>query len=369
MKIADFIGFSRDIGTRFTLVGVIPTAILELFVLALVWSGAPGHSPDLDKILTHARALDAWSGGLLLLVLIVAALLIEPFQFGLVRVLEGYWGAGPLGSRIAAWVGKRSLKRVTQMEQELEPQGTPEAMLALVPKQLKRDRLYPPSEDDLMPTRLGNALRSGERRAGLPYGLDAVVIWPRLYPLLPEGTRALVADQRDQLDLSARFCATFLAAAVISLALLWQYGWWLAVPAACLVLAWFAYQGAIAGAVAYGEGMRTAVDLHRFDLLTTLHLPLPANLAVERRTNRQLTEFLLQDRAVDFTYSHDGNGAAPIGGYDPWLGEDSIVTDATSTPMHHRIGLLPAALLLGLIARAAWRLLTPRGSSAGAVGR
>ena len=127
-------------------------------------------------------------------------------------------------------------------------------------------RLLPPREH-VMPTQLGNALRAAEVRAGEPYGLDAVVAWPRLYPLLSDPVRAVVDGQRDALDVNARFCAVFGAAAAISAALLVTHGWWLLVAAGWLVLSWLAYRATVAAALAYGEAIRTAVDLHRFTLL------------------------------------------------------------------------------------------------------
>jgi hypothetical protein len=122
--------------------------------------------------------------------------------------------------------------------------------------------------------------------------------------LLPDGVRALVDDQRDALDLAARFCVIFATAAAVSLALLATHGWWLLVPAACLLLAWLSYRGAIAAAIAYGEGIRAAIDLHRFDLLGALHLPLPATLEQERAVNEQLSLFLRQSWPVDLVYEH-----------------------------------------------------------------
>jgi hypothetical protein len=71
-----------------------------------------------------------------------------------------------------------------------------------------------------------------------------------------------------------------------------------------LVLAWLAYRAAVAAAVAYGEGIRAAVDLHRFTLLEALHLPLPATPEEERELNRRLSRFLLQGVPLDAPYQH-----------------------------------------------------------------
>jgi hypothetical protein len=300
VSVVDLIGLGRDIGARFALVGLLPALVLALFVLALLWSGAPGDPPDLDRILDEARELDAWAGALLFLALLVAAIVMQPLQLGLVRWLEGYWPR-PLAARGR----ERYERRVTALEATTAPRRkplTPEE-LATMSDAASELRLLPPREH-LMPTRLGNALRAAEVRAGEPYGLDAVVAWPRLYPLLPDPVRAVVDGQRDALDVNARFCSIFAAAAVISAALLVTHGWWLLVPVGCLVLAWLAYRAAVASAVAYGESIRTAVDLHRFTLLEALHLPLPATPEEERELNRKLSRFLLQGVPLDAPFQH-----------------------------------------------------------------
>jgi hypothetical protein len=300
VSVVDMIGLGRDIGARFALVGLLPGVVLALFVLALLWSGAPGEAPDLDRILDEARELDAWAGGLLFLALLVAAIVMQPLQLGLVRWLEGYWPR-PLAARGRA----RYERRVAALEATTAPRRkplTPEE-LATMSDAASELRLLPPREH-LMPTRLGNALRAAEVRAGEPYGLDAVVAWPRLYPLLPDPVRAVVDGQRDALDVNARFCSVFAAAAVISVALLATHGWWLLVAVGWLVLAWLAYRAAVAAAVAYGEGIRAAVDLHRFTLLEALHLPLPATPEEERELNRRLSRFLLQGVPLDAPYQH-----------------------------------------------------------------
>jgi hypothetical protein len=300
VSLVELIGVGRDIGARFALVGLLPTAVLALFVLALLWSGAPGDAPDLDRILEQARELDAWSGGLLFLALLVAAIVAQPLQLALVRWLEGYWPR-----RLAARGRARFDRRVATLEAATAPRRAPPTAdeLEAMTEAASRLRLLPP-RGYVMPTRLGNALRAAEMRAGEPYGLDAIVAWPRLYPLLSDPVRALVDGQRDALDVNARFCAAFGAAAVIAAALLAPHGWWLLVPAACLVLAWLAYRSAVVAAIAYGEGIRTAVDLHRLTLLEAFHLPLPATLEEEKALNGKLSRFLLQGVPLDAPYEH-----------------------------------------------------------------
>jgi hypothetical protein len=51
------------------------------------------------------------------------------------------------------------------------------------------------------------------------------------------------------------------------------------------------YRAALAAAAAYCQALEAAFDLHRFDLLTALHLPLPANLIGEMTPTRNYPGF------------------------------------------------------------------------------
>jgi hypothetical protein len=84
------------------------------------------------------------------------------------------------------------------------------AALDLLGNQLHERRLqlhrilflcYPPLPDTVMPTVLGNVLKSAERYPWQRYRLDAVVIWPRLQPLLPSESTDLLQQAKTSLDL------------------------------------------------------------------------------------------------------------------------------------------------------------------------
>ncbi|GGL20158.1 hypothetical protein GCM10012284_63490 [Mangrovihabitans endophyticus] len=147
---------------------------------------------------------------------------------------------------------------------------------------LRRDRakrqldLYPPDEADLLPTRLGNALRAGERRAGERFGWETIDAWPRLYVGLPDSLALAYRSAVDAVDAAAVFCLTFLVVALLAVAAFWDdlALWW--VPAAALFLSYASYRGAIASTVTQGILQQVAFDRHRFDMLEALHQPLPA---------------------------------------------------------------------------------------------
>jgi hypothetical protein len=295
---------ANDLGVRFRLVSLLPATVLALFVLGLAWSGAPGHPPDLGQVTVHAERVKGWTGFLLAIAVLTAAVIVEPLQLVLVRGLEGYWGESRLG-RVLAAPGKlihRAWRGHLDAVQQQRGRGK-QRPLAVREAAARRLQQYPPAEA-LLPTKLGNIMRAGEYRAGSRYGLDALAAWPRLYPLLSDKVAAVVDDLRDQLDLSARFCAVFLLATVISAFFLAGYGWWLTVPVATLLLAWLSYRGALTAATGYGQAVAAAFDLHRFDLLTALHLPLPANLTSEVAANQQLSRFLRQPTEYLFAVTH-----------------------------------------------------------------
>ena len=316
MNVAAILGFGKDLGQRFALVDVLPTALLGLFLLGLVWGGAPGEAPDVDRFVARMEELSGVEGVLLALALLSFALLCQPLQFGLVRLMEGYWGTSRPATAVADWNRRRHLRRRGKLEARQRTVGGKPDENARPDRSYAAwalTRLYPPAPL-VMPTRLGNALRAAEDRAGRRYGLDTIAAWPRLYPLLSDRVLALVDDLRAQMDIAARFTAVLLAAGVVSAALLATHGWWLLVPAAALALAWLSYRGACSAALGYGDGLETAFDLHRLDLRASLHLPLPRTLEEERALNKELSKFLLQPfagRRLTYTVAADEAASAP----------------------------------------------------------
>lgn len=299
----DVLSAIKDLSSRFQMLGLVPGAIFALFVTALVKSGAPGDDPDLRGLATTVTDLSAAEWSLLVLAIAGVALVTQPLQLPLVRILEGYWEGPIVGwmrdQRVTAHVGRRA--ELAQGQRHLGKELTPERRREMVRNAWYLRRHYPAS-NRVMPTGLGNALRAAEDRAGRRYGLSTVSIWPRLYPLIPD--KSVVDDCRNQLDVAVRFCALFGAAAFVSGALLIQHGWWLLVPVGALVAAWIAYGAAISAALVYGDAIEAMFDLYRFELIAALHLPLPATYADEIAANRKLMAFLNTDRVENFTYRH-----------------------------------------------------------------
>jgi hypothetical protein len=329
MKLPEELASAKELGTRFNLIGLLPTTGLVLLVIGLLVSGLPSSGPDPGKIFTAIGDLSGAQIAAVLLGILLLSLILYPFQLSLVRLLEGYWEVSAVGDALAA-IGvelqRRRLEEIKALAVEEVPGPDDSAVsipggTATVPAtELERRRglareqfaTYP-AEGRLLPTRLGNVLRAAEDEAGQRYGLDTITMMPRLYPFLSERLTDGLAELRDQLDITARLCVTLLLATVISALLLLPqlllHGWWLALPVATAVLAWVAYKAAVQAATAYGRLLYVAFDLHRFDMVRGLHLPLP-NAGKEEDFNQRLSEFFAKRRWVryvdpaEYRYEH-----------------------------------------------------------------
>jgi hypothetical protein len=146
--------------------------------------------------------------------------------------------------------------------------------------------------DDIMPTRLGNALRKYERQAGAQYGLDAVSVIQHISFVAPAERLAYIDDQQQLLDLSVRMTATSIVATVIAITALWRHGPWLLLALVPYGVAYLSYRGAVVVAHDYGAALAAMIDLDRFALYDALRLPRPKNTAAERRKNAKLMRLL-----------------------------------------------------------------------------
>lgn len=280
-------------GGRFYLTGYLPTYAAALFLLLLVWAGAPAwHGRPGRRI----RFTTAWATAshlslsevvMVALAIALLAVILQPLQLALVNLAQGSWPAC-LG---AAWARQRQKNRRDRLARAAQlPPGpglTSEAIQRAGTAGYQLRRRFPVPDHLLQPTALGNVLAAMQDSAGRAYGFDAVTAWPRLYPVLGEQCRTLVDDRRDTLDASVRLAATTAATALASLALLLGSGWWTMLALVPLGVAVLAYHAAVQAALAYAETVHVAFDLHRADLLTALRMDAPGQQDAERILNEQ----------------------------------------------------------------------------------
>lgn len=280
--------------SRFLFVTVLPTLLLVAVVGFLLAAGAPGQAPSYTAAMELFHSLTARDlVGLSVLVALLSVAL-HPLQTPLIQLLEGYWLRLPMGEQLFAhgvqrhkqvWSKNRQLMASYSRGQQSVPYRAASAA------RFAADWM-PEDPQHLLPTTLGNTLRAGEERAGSRYGMQINVVVPRLMPLLDEQHRDRLADGRNQLDAAARLCAVCLVGVAASLLLLLPTVSWLGVPLLLFLLAWGAYQSAVAAARTYCNNLAAAVDLHHLSLWKALALPLPENLNEEKERAMLLSKFL-----------------------------------------------------------------------------
>ena len=209
------------------------------------------------------------------------------------RLMEGYW---------PAWLDRRAGRRrdqaadkkaaddkAWQERQRDTEHGEPSAQRREELSRLEHRRRHRPVLDgELMPTRVGNILRAAETRPLHRYGLDAVVIWPRLWLVLPEPAVQELTGARAALDASV-------AAAIwgAGFVVFTPWAWW-AAPAGIAIAAAAPSWWVPARAEVFADLVEAAYDLYRTDLYRQLRWPLPATPAEEHASGSMLTRYLLR---------------------------------------------------------------------------
>ena len=295
---------AKDLGTRFSIVGFLPTLTAVLIVLAVVWSGAPSYPPSYHRAMRSANELNAGAWVTLGLIILVLVLVTHPLELRLVRLLEGY-PRGPLLRPVVRRLHNLQVKRWKALHCIVNNDGrSPNERLAAA-EALRYG--FPPREDRVLPTRLGNVLRAAEDRAGEYYGWSTVAAWPRLYMLLPDQAASLVADARNQLDTACKFTISFALAGMIAFALLVSDGAWCLLALLIGVMSWLSYRGAIEAARSYGAVIQAVFDLYRLELLRTMHLPLPHDAEEERRISAAVSQWFSQGLPHQLRYDFGGD--------------------------------------------------------------
>lgn len=272
------------------------------------------EQPDELKVLATFGAL-----GFILFI----AYLLHIFQTGITRLYEGYWDGVP----VLGWLGtsrRRFYQKMWDFFQE-NTEGLTRKITDLeinipdveAPDQ-RRDRkrkidqlydelgkferewflFYPPGKSYVMPTKLGNVLRTSEFYALKRYGLDSVVAWPRLQSFLPKDFAESLQDAKASLDLLL---------VVTTLAGIFAVGWEIGLGifsdrwdlfllvSVAWILALLGYSAAIQAARSYGELIKAAFDLYRWELLKAMHLKMPANYEDERKLWEEVSELFYRN--------------------------------------------------------------------------
>lgn len=351
------------IGRYFSVVSVVPALFLTAWTVALATSDAWRTTPDLNLMVRRLTGINFAGAVWLVLITTIFALFLHPLQLGMTRILEGYWGSSWL-SRILLRRGiTHHRKRRTKLHRRYEKltaakdeillaqlvaryeerqaagkrhQGDPrlwgkEQLDHGLTGRLSHDKAHAasglhaasaaaeiaferyPEASRIMPTRLGNALRSAEDAIGKQYGLDAILTAPHVALIAPGEHVSYLQDSRQQLDTAVRLCVVALIVTGETAGCLLTDGLWLLIAIAPYLLAVIAYRSAVAAADHYMAIVGTVLDLNRFKLYESLHVKMPMNTVEERWNNEKLMAVLARQRGSNIRYEHPaaGTGVTP----------------------------------------------------------
>ena len=139
---------------------------------------------------------------------------------------------------------------------------------------------YPELRGLILPSRLGNVIRSFEFYPSREYGIDSIALWPRLVAIIPKDYAVAMDDAKTTFDFMMNCSALsfVLAASILLVGLLYPAQLasrtsllpWLIEIAAFALLSYFFYRLSINRVGAWGSLVKSAFDLYRWELLKTL---------------------------------------------------------------------------------------------------
>ncbi len=229
-----------------------------------------------------------------LVLITILAYFLQAFASNIMRFYEGYWPLQLRGFFVALpWLGEGKI-----WEDKSKKRAEAEKKKNRLEYNNQHAQLYynfPSRAERLMPMRLGNVLRAAEDYSKSAYGMDCVFWWPRLWLLLPEAVQKDINESVTPIMAMLNFSTLIIFVGLGSTIYMGQIGQWpqcLLVLSGGIILSLVSYWSAVALARSYGERIRSAVDLYRFDLLKSLHQPPPKNLSSEEELWKQLMVWL-----------------------------------------------------------------------------
>lgn len=299
------------------------------FVLFNQWILLPLLGPHISEDTLEAAQHPAWT----LLFTIWIGYMLTVLNIPIIRFYEGYpyretsWGRR---LRDCQRRKKRELSArkeyyatlLSKVYQEILPSNYPREEFEQSPffkwlvyeYSLAQNRLdhFPEDDASLLPTALGNTIAAFESYPGNRYGINAVYIWPRLLPILSDKEYAIFVErEKATLDfmlnfsvLSALFGLECFVVRLLAMAKLLEVGQVCSlVSLLASVASGLFYVGAQGPARNWGETVKVAFDLYRYELAERLALRRFWSKTEEKTRWRTFSDFILGDEEFgDFKY-------------------------------------------------------------------
>lgn len=195
----------------------------------------------------------------------------------LYRILEGYlcWPKW-----LARWRSERHRRLKERLEDKIKQARSGWERNLYQEKFLR----YPLDSDQVVPTRLGNAIRSFETYGSTRFGLDSGTLWSELVAVVPEALQKDIDTSRAIVDFFVCGFFASLVTAIISVVLGLvddTYAYPLAFAGVMLAVSVGCYEMAVSGCTYWGATNRALINVGREALARSLGLALPDKLEDE----------------------------------------------------------------------------------------
>jgi hypothetical protein len=254
-----------------------------------------------EKVLKDIGNKDTLAAVVALVLVWLLSILLMTFSRAIIRLLEGYGDANPFR---LLWPQEKERFRAKAQPQFAKVDNVLGARRRGLPERDEFEKLdvwraaleFPERMDLVLPTRLGNVMRAYERYSAVVYGIEAIVMWPRLMMVIPAEARESLRDAEalfyfsiNMLLVGAITILTTVAMTIDALTrleatngadiLAWPV---FAILAASLFFIWFSWIRLPDAARARGDQVKSMFDLYRKPLAKALGFDLPETEAEER---------------------------------------------------------------------------------------
>jgi hypothetical protein len=289
-----------------------PSAI---FLAACYFLVLPMVPWELHEVARLAALETQWKVVAITVAAVVLAFLLHVTNGSIIRLYEGYlWEEGPIG-RFMKGRRRAELEEAIAMQAEIHPlrlrykgEAKTADERAKVTTLESRERemirlqwnLYPRASS-VLPTRLGNTIRSFENYAERQYGFSGITFWSRFVAKIDSTYALALDDVKSSFDfvLNLSFLSAVLFFVMLLLGLAFPvprllsamlFVQWIAKLLIVAAASWLFYLAVINRASEWGMLVRGAFDLYRRPVLQSLGFTaVPADLDEERKLWHQIS--------------------------------------------------------------------------------
>jgi hypothetical protein len=254
------------------------------------------------KFINFLSEKSTFGAALSIVVIWLFSILLMAFNRPLIRILEGYGDNNPARFLLPLQKAKFKANAEPYLQKlnsvlDARRRGVPETQEFDEFDVWKAASNYPDDLALVLPTRLGNVMRAYEVYSDLVYGIESIVVWPRLLMIMPESARERIRDGEALFHFAVNTALMSILSLAISCGLIgnllyhsgpsgiaslisWSI---IVVMALALFFGWFSWSWLLPETARLrGELVKSTFDLYRSTLAEALGFRLPTTEAEER---------------------------------------------------------------------------------------